>query len=70
MIERRCSFFVVTSGNPAREVEAHLVAEDAQRAGAGAVTLLVPVVEDALDQVEVLPHAPDSSSRPGLSDRL
>ena len=39
------------------EVEAHLVAEDAAGAGAGAVALLRPVVEDPLEEVEVLLHA-------------
>ncbi len=37
MIDFRCSFFVVTSGKPSRQVEAHLMAEDRERAGAGAV---------------------------------
>ena len=44
MMERRCSCLVVTSGNPAREVEAHLIAEYAQGAGAGAVFLAAPVM--------------------------
>ena len=42
------------------EVEPHLVAEHAERAGAGAVGLLGALVEDPLDQVEVLPHAGDT----------
>ena len=40
-----------------REVEAHLVAEDAQRAGAGAVAPAHPVLADVAHQVEVLLHA-------------
>ncbi len=55
-IDRVCTFFVVTSGKPAREVEAHLVAEDAAGAGPGAVALDGAVVEDALEEVEVLLH--------------
>ena len=39
-IERRCSFLVVTSGKPSAQVEAHLPAEHAARAGAGAVGLV------------------------------
>ena len=39
----KCTFLVVTSGNPSREVEAHLVAEDADRARARAVLLARPV---------------------------
>ena len=56
MIERRCSFLVVTSGKPFAQVEAHLVAEHAQRADAGAVLLLGALVEDALHQVLVSVH--------------
>src|SRR5262249_16998915 len=39
-----------------RKIEAHLVAEHGQRAGAGAVMLLRAVAQDALHQVEVLAH--------------
>ena len=42
MIERRCSFLVVSSGKPFGEVEAHLVAEHRQRADAGAVLCATP----------------------------
>ena len=59
MIDLRCSFLVVTSGKPVGEVEAHLMAEHRQRAGAGAVVLLHAVGEDPLHQVEVLAHRPD-----------
>ena len=38
------------------EVEAHLVAEDRERAGAGAVGLRGAVVQDVLEQVQVGPH--------------
>ena len=38
------------------EVEAHLCAERRQRADAGAVLLLDPLVEDALHEVEILAH--------------
>ena len=41
------------------QVEPHLVAEDAERAGARAVGLRDPVVEHALQEVEVLLHAPN-----------
>ena len=54
--ERVCTFLVVTSGKPCGEVEPHLVAEDAAGAGAGAVALLRPVVEDPLEEVEVVLH--------------
>ena len=43
-------------GKAAREIEAHLVAEDAAGAGAGAVGLLHPLFQDALEQCEVLLH--------------
>src|SRR5581483_10945503 len=39
-----------------RQVEAHLVAEDRQRPGAGAVVLLRAIGEDAFKQVVVLVH--------------
>ena len=42
----RCTRLVVTSGNPADEVEAQLLAEHRQRAGAGAVGLAEPVLAD------------------------
>ena len=57
MIERRCSFFVVSTGKPSREIEAHLVAEQAQRAGARAVVLARAAVADRPQEVEILPHA-------------
>ena len=44
MIERRCSFLVVTSGKPSAQVEAHLPAEDRERAGARPVVLAVAVL--------------------------
>ena len=47
------------------EVEAHLVAEDRQRAGAGAVALLRAVGEHMFHQVEVLAHG---LSRPTDAD--
>ena len=39
-----------------RQIEAHLVAEHRQRAGAGAVVFLRTVGEDAFEQVVVLVH--------------
>ena len=42
---------------PRPEVEAHLVAEDAQRAGAGAIALAHPVLADVAHQIEVLLHS-------------
>ena len=39
------------------QVEAHLVAEHAARAGAGAVGLVDAVRQDVVEEVEVLPHA-------------
>ena len=45
------------------EVEAHLVAEDAQRAGAGAVVLGAPCVRTVSRQIQVLPHPTNVSSR-------
>ena len=61
MIERRCSFLVVTSGKPSRQIEAHLVAEDGERAGAGAVVLADALVEDAAEKIEIGLHALGSS---------
>ena len=54
MMERRCTFLVVTSGKPSAQVEAHLVAEHALRAGAGAVALGHAVVADVAHEVFVL----------------
>ena len=39
------------------QIEPHLVAEDAPRAGAGAVALGRAVIENVLQQVEILSHA-------------
>src|SRR5688500_17706416 len=39
-----------------REIEAHLMPEDAQRSGAGAVGLARAAIEDGLEQVEVGLH--------------
>ncbi len=54
--ERMCSRLVVTTREALRQVEPHLVAEDAERAGAGAVALGGAFVEDVREKVEVLPH--------------
>jgi hypothetical protein len=56
MIERVCSFLVVSSGKPScRPGEAHLPAEHRQGAGAGAVGLaFVAVFEHVAHEVEVL----------------
>ena len=42
---------------PGGEIEAHLMAEHRQRAGAGPVVLFSTVGEDALHQLVVLQHA-------------
>src|SRR5512138_109312 len=39
-----------------REIEPHLVTEDAERAGAGAVLLADAALADRSQQIEVLPH--------------
>ena len=57
-----CSFLVVISGKPSREIEAHLMAEHRQRAGAGAVALLDAVGEHVFHQFEILPHRPPLES--------
>ena len=56
MIDLRCSFLVVSSGKPCREVEAHLVAEHRARAGAGAVGPVGAVVEDVREELEIGLH--------------
>ena len=56
MIERRCSFLVVSSGKAVGEVEAHLRPEPGQRARPGAVLLLDALVENSLHEVEILAH--------------
>ncbi len=48
-----CTFLVVSSGKAPREIEAHLVAEHRQRAGAGAVVLAVTVVAHVAHEIEV-----------------
>ena len=57
--DRVCTFLVVTQREPGGEVEAHLVAEDAAGAGAGAVGLLDSLVEDPPEEVEVRLHGPN-----------
>ena len=47
------------------EVEPHLVPEDAERPGPRAVALLGPLVEHALEEIEVLPHAADGTRAVG-----
>ena len=54
--ERTCTFLVVTNGKPVGEIEAHLVAEDAAGAGAGAVGLDGAGGQDAVHQIQVLLH--------------
>src|SRR3979490_2105428 len=39
-----------------RQIEAHLVAEDGQRAGSGAVALLKAALEHAFHQIVILAH--------------
>ncbi len=39
-----------------REIEAHLIAEDAQRAGAGAIVLAGALLPDVAQKIEILPH--------------
>ena len=56
MIDLVCSFLVVVSGKAVGQVEAHLVAEDAPRARAGAIALRHAVVDNLLQQVKVLAH--------------
>ena len=48
---------MVTSGKPSARSKRIWWPNTLQRAGAGAVGLLDPVVEDALEEVEVLAHA-------------
>ena len=67
MIERRWSFLVVTSGKPGGQIEAHLVPEDAQGAGPGAVGLGPPVLEDVAEQVKVLAHDGKLTARQGAA---
>ena len=66
MIERRCSFLVVTSGKPG-QVEAHLPAEHAAGAGAGAVGLLGAVLEYVAKKIQVLLHFAASAAGCGIS---
>ncbi len=54
MIDFRCSFLVVTSGKPSREIETQLPAEQRARAGAGAVGFLRAVFQHVAQQFEVL----------------
>ena len=63
MMERKCSFLVVTAGNPCAEVEAHLVAEHGTGAGAGAVGLGRALITYPPQQIEVLLHAVSRLSR-------
>ena len=56
MIDLTCSFLVVTQRKAARQIEAHLMAEDRARADAGAVALFDALGEHAFHQIEVLAH--------------
>ncbi len=56
MIDLVWTFFVVSSGKPARQVEAHLVAEHRQRAGPGAVVLAVAVLAHVAHELEIGLH--------------
>ena len=49
-------FFGGDQGEALAEVEAHLIAEDAASAGAGAVAFIHTMVEDMLKEVEILFH--------------
>ena len=51
-------------GKPLREIEAHLMAEHRERAGAGAVTFSRALGAHPVDQVQILPHR---EIRPRLS---
>ena len=55
-IDLRCSFLVVMQRKAVGEIEAHLMAEHRQRAGAGAVALLHAVGEHVFHQFEILAH--------------
>ncbi len=66
-IDLACSFLVVVSGKAVGEIEAHLMAEHGQGAGAGAVALLDPAGEQS--------HVPSvrdiaAWARPNLRDSL
>ena len=50
------SCLVVSIGKPGGQIEAHLMAEHRQRAGAGAVVLLRAVGEDPFEQIVILVH--------------
>jgi hypothetical protein len=56
MIERRCSFLVVSAGNPVGQVKAHLVPEHAARAGAGPVVAVKALIENQAQEVMILLH--------------
>ena len=62
----RCTFLVVSSGKPAREIEAQLPPEHPARAGAGAVAAVDAVVQNILEQAEI----GDVGLRRGLRDRF
>ena len=68
-IDFRCSFLVVTSGKPS-QIEAHLLAEHAARAGAGAVGFFGAMFEHMAQEVEVLARIgrriPDPLSTTGM----
>ena len=70
MIDLRCSFLVVTSGKALGQIEAHLVAEHAERAGAGAVGLAHPFGAHAAHEIEILLHALNLVRFPQQSNRL
>ena len=53
MIERRCSFLVVTQGKPSDRSKTHLVTKQADGAGTGSVFLATALIEDILQKLQV-----------------
>ena len=67
MMERRCSFLVVTAGKPVVQVETKLVAKQADRPGAGAVRFPAAIFENVLQQLQVGLHLLPCPLRDGPS---
>ena len=51
MIERRCNFLVVTSGEAIGQIEPHLIPKDTDRAGSGAILFLDSALYDVIEHI-------------------
>ena len=51
-----CNFFGGQQRKALRQIEAHLMAEQRQRAGAGSVLLAPALAQQQIEEIEILSH--------------